>query len=63
MTDHSAADRTVDSMISKIKQGRARVGIIGLGYVGLPLALLFTGQKFVVTGFDIDKRKVGQCTF
>ncbi len=29
-----------------------------LGYVGLPLALLFTDQKFAVTGFDIDQRKV-----
>jgi UDP-N-acetyl-D-glucosamine dehydrogenase len=58
MTDHSAANRTVDSTINKIKQRQARVGIIGLGYVGLPLALLFTEQKFVVTGFDIDKRKV-----
>ena len=58
MTDHSAANRTVDSTINKIKQRQARIGIIGLGYVGLPLALLFTEQKFVVTGFDIDKRKV-----
>src|ERR1017187_2896669 len=58
MTDHSAANRTVDSTINKIKQRQVRVGIIGLGYVGLPLALLFTEQKFVVTGFDIDKRKI-----
>ena len=58
MTDHSAANRTFDSTINKIKQRQARIGIIGLGYVGLPLALLFTEQKFVVTGFDIDKRKV-----
>jgi UDP-N-acetyl-D-glucosamine dehydrogenase len=37
---------------------KARVGIIGLGYVGLPLALLYSEQKFQVTGFDIDARKV-----
>ena len=36
----------------------AKVGIIGLGYVGLPLALLYSEQKFPVTGFDIDQRKV-----
>jgi UDP-N-acetyl-D-glucosamine dehydrogenase len=36
----------------------ARVGIIGLGYVGLPLALLFSEQKFRVTGFDTDAAKV-----
>jgi len=34
------------------------VGIMGLGYVGLPLALLYSEQKFRVTGFDIDARKV-----
>src|SRR5208283_3952294 len=37
---------------------QARVGIIGLGYVGLPLALLYSEQKFPVTGFDIDQRKI-----
>jgi len=58
MTDHTAAERAADSTINKIEQRKARVGIIGLGYVGLPLALLFTEQKFAVTGFDIDKRKV-----
>jgi len=34
------------------------VGIIGLGYVGLPLALLYAEQNFPVTGFDIDKHKI-----
>ncbi|MFZ0319949.1 MAG: nucleotide sugar dehydrogenase, partial [Candidatus Sulfotelmatobacter sp.] len=58
MSNPSAATRTVDSTKNKIKQRQARVGIIGLGYVGLPLALLFTEQKFIVTGFDIDQRKV-----
>lgn len=43
---------------SKIEAKRARVGIIGLGYVGLPLALLYSEQKFPVTGFDIDPRKI-----
>lgn len=42
----------------KIETRQARVGIIGLGYVGLPLALLYTAEKFPVTGFDIDKNKV-----
>jgi UDP-N-acetyl-D-glucosamine dehydrogenase len=58
MSNQSVATRTVDSTINKIKQRQARVGIIGLGYVGLPLALLFSEQKFAVTGFDIDQRKV-----
>jgi UDP-N-acetyl-D-glucosamine dehydrogenase len=43
---------------NKIDLKQARVAVIGLGYVGLPLALLYTEQKFPVTGFDIDARKV-----
>jgi UDP-N-acetyl-D-glucosamine dehydrogenase len=42
----------------KIESRKARVAVMGLGYVGLPLALLYTEQKFRVTGFDIDERKV-----
>jgi UDP-N-acetyl-D-glucosamine dehydrogenase len=48
----------IAEMQSKIVSRQARVAIIGLGYVGLPLALLYTEQKFSVTGFDIDQRKV-----
>lgn len=42
----------------KIQSRTAKVGVIGMGYVGLPLALLFTEQSFPVTGFDIDRKKV-----
>jgi UDP-N-acetyl-D-glucosamine dehydrogenase len=42
----------------RIEDRTARVGIIGLGYVGLPLALLFSEERFRVTGFDIDEAKV-----
>ena len=58
MTNYSIADSSLDQLKSKIHQRQARVGIIGLGYVGLPLALLFSEQKFQVTGFDVDVRKV-----
>jgi UDP-N-acetyl-D-glucosamine dehydrogenase len=58
MTPSSAADSSLDQLKQKIEQRQARVGIIGLGYVGLPLALLYSEQKFRVTGFDIDARKV-----
>src|SRR5271170_2987149 len=58
MTNSSAATRSPEQLKNKIQQRQARVGIIGLGYVGLPLALLFSEQKFAVTGFDIDQRKV-----
>jgi len=43
---------------TRIETRQARVGVIGLGYVGLPLALLYTEARFRVTGFDIDQRKV-----
>jgi UDP-N-acetyl-D-glucosamine dehydrogenase len=43
---------------NRIETRKARIGIIGMGYVGLPLALLFSEQKFAVTGFDVDGRKV-----
>ena len=42
----------------KLEDRTARIGIIGLGYVGLPLALLFSEERFPVTGFDIDPSKV-----
>jgi UDP-N-acetyl-D-glucosamine dehydrogenase len=58
MTTYSAADSSLDELKHKIEQRKARIGIIGLGYVGLPLALLYSEQKFRVTGFDIDARKV-----
>ncbi len=47
-----------ESIASKIENRTAKVGIVGLGYVGLPLALLFSEECFVVTGFDIDSEKV-----
>jgi UDP-N-acetyl-D-glucosamine dehydrogenase len=43
---------------AKITSRSAKVGIIGLGYVGLPLALLYCAENFPVTGFDIDVRKI-----
>src|ERR1700731_2778455 len=42
----------------RIDDRSARIGIIGMGYVGLPLALLFSEERFAVTGFDIDPGKV-----
>ena len=46
------------NLIKKIKLKKAKIGIIGLGYVGLPLACVFAKKKFDVTGFDIDKNKI-----
>lgn len=44
----------------KIKARTARVGIIGLGYVGLPLAVEFAKAGFTVTGFEIDQFKIDE---
>jgi len=52
------ASNTSQEFKNKLQSRTAQVGIIGLGYVGLPLALLFNEQHFPVTGFDIDKKKV-----
>ena len=43
---------------SRVASRQARIGIIGMGYVGLPLTLLFSEQGFRVTGFDVDASKV-----
>jgi UDP-N-acetyl-D-glucosamine dehydrogenase len=45
-------------LLSKIETGTVRVGIIGLGYVGLPLARTFGAGGIAVLGFDIDPAKV-----
>ncbi len=48
------------TLLERIKTRKARVGIIGLGYVGLPLARTFAQNGFRVLGFDIDTSKVRQ---
>src|ERR1700737_4231165 len=62
MTPTAPASSPVSEFKRKIEQRQARVAVIGLGYVGLPLALLYTDQKCRVTGFDIDQRKVTTLT-
>ena len=47
-----------DILLEKIATQALRVGVIGLGYVGLPLAAAFAEAGFQVTGIDIDQRKV-----
>ena len=66
MTTHLTTHLTASSLFTNLKDRigtrQAKVGIIGLGYVGLPLALLYSEQKFPVTGFDIDRHKVDTLT-
>ncbi|HVT02777.1 MAG TPA: nucleotide sugar dehydrogenase [Thermoanaerobaculia bacterium] len=47
----------VDTLLHRIDSRQARVGVIGLGYVGLPLVLLFEERGFPVIGFDVDSKK------
>jgi len=44
----------------KLSRRQARIGVIGLGYVGLPLAVEFARDGFDVTGFDVDGTKVAE---
>ncbi len=53
-------------LLSKIKNGQVVIGVVGLGYVGLPLALAYAEKGFRVLGFDIDPKKIealdrGEC--
>lgn len=49
-------------LLSKIAERTARIGVIGLGYVGLPLAMGWARAGFRVTGLDVDERRVGLCS-
>ncbi len=53
----SIPDLALERM-NRIRSRNAPIGVIGLGYVGLPLSLLLAEAGFKVTGFDIDQRKV-----
>lgn len=46
-----------ETLLSRISSREAVIGVIGLGYVGLPLALLFEESGFPVIGFDVDAKK------
>src|SRR5690349_6483734 len=61
-TAQTVSSAQFESLNKKLGDRTARIGVIGLGYVGLPLVLLFSEQKFRVTGFDIDKTKVDTLT-
>jgi UDP-N-acetyl-D-glucosamine dehydrogenase len=50
--------QTKDILIEKFKKRSAKVGVIGLGYVGLPLAVEFARAGFTVIGYDVSERVV-----
>jgi UDP-N-acetyl-D-glucosamine dehydrogenase len=56
----TASVNSLAQLKQKIETREARIGIVGMGYVGLPLALLFSGERFQVTGFDVAADKVSK---
>ena len=50
----------ITELLKKVEDRQAKVGVVGLGYVGLPLAIEFTNAGFQVLGLDIDCSKVEQ---
>jgi len=50
--------RTRQDLIEKIHSRSAKVAVVGMGYVGLPLAVVFAEAGFNITGIDLDQRKV-----
>jgi UDP-N-acetyl-D-glucosamine dehydrogenase len=54
------ANTTLDTLKTRIASGEARVGILGLGYVGLPLAVEFGAAGLSVVGFDVSEAKVAR---
>lgn len=62
MSSHSQAELSPQgaALLDKIRARSARVGVVGLGYVGLPLAVEFARAGFHVTGVDVSQGKVDQ---
>ena len=56
----SGSSPHADALARKLRNRTARAGVVGLGYVGLPLAVEFARAGFSVTGIDIEERKVAQ---
>src|SRR5216684_4613348 len=57
MTATATEAQTLEALLEAIRTRTARVGVIGLGYVGLPLVLLFEEAGFPFIGFDVDTKK------
>lgn len=50
--------KNYENLLKLIEERRAKIGVIGLGYVGLPIVLRFCDERYSVIGFDIDPEKV-----
>src|SRR5436190_11769057 len=60
--EHLSMSVIADALREKLQTRRARTGIVGLGYVGLPLAVELAKAGFHATGIDRDRRKVQSIT-
>lgn len=60
MADQAPEPTTKDLLLKRIADRTARVGVIGMGYVGLPLAVEFARAGFSVTGIDLDPAKCAE---
>ena len=58
--DLASSSTLADDLASRIEQRTARVAVVGLGYVGLPLAETFAWGGYPVLGFDVDEEKVAK---
>ena len=52
------SSRIKENLLNQIIDRNARIAILGMGYVGLPLAVVFAEAGFTITGIDPDRRKV-----
>ena len=59
-TAHGETTPTLSDLVAAFESRRALVGIVGLGYVGMPLALTAANAGFRVLGFDINEPRVAQ---
>ena len=51
---------TKDALIKRFEDKSAKIAVLGLGYVGLPLAVIFAEAGFQVTGIDVDAIDLAQ---
>jgi len=58
--DTGERSQTAESLANRIRSRTARAGVVGLGYVGLPLAVEFARAGFPVIGIDTDASKVAE---
>src|SRR5438067_11348568 len=56
--NRAGAPANVDALAARFRDRSAKIGVIGLGYVGLPLARTIAERGFTVLGFDLDPVKV-----